>query len=172
MNIKYNEQIDEFSYDLNLQMRIKNYIMNHFYPAYTISKLSEIYLLGGGIRDLILAEKPKDLDFVVLGKEQENWIFDVLKKFNIKYNYNSFGGYKFEYNGTIIDLWTTNDLFSAIQYNVDGLFYNLNKDILLSLTFDDFIKNGLKEVNSDNNIKNNREIKLLKFEKEYRTIKL
>lgn len=97
MNIKYNEQVDEFNYDLNLQMRIKNYITKYFYPAYIISESSQVYLVGGGIRDLILARKPKDLDFVILGKGQEEWILSIFKRFDIKYSYNRFGGYKFEY---------------------------------------------------------------------------
>ena len=63
--IKYNDTLDEFTYDLSLQMRLENYINKHFYPAYIISSLAPIYLLGGSIRDLILARKPKDLDFIV-----------------------------------------------------------------------------------------------------------
>lgn len=69
-------------------------------------------------------------------------------------------------------MWTTDDLFSSIQYNVDGLLYNLNNDSLVSLTFDDFIKNGIREVNSNNNIENNRIIELLKFEEEYKKLNL
>lgn len=67
-------------------------------------------------------------------------------------------------------MWITDDLFSSIQYNVDGLLYSLNKDTLVSLTFDDFNKNGIREVN--NNIENNRIIKLLKFEEECKKLNL
>ncbi len=157
IGIKYNDDLDEFTYDLSLVMRLKNYINNHFYPAYTISKLAPIYLVGGAIRDLMYAKKPKDMDFVVLGKEQLDWILKVFKTYNIEFTLNRFGGYKFIYGDTEIDLWLAEDLFSSMQYNVDGLYFDLRTNSLLSLTFDDFNKNGLKLINSENNIENNRE---------------
>jgi len=165
--IKYNDNVDEFTFDLSLQMRLENYINKHFYPAYTISKLAPIYLVGGSIRDLIYAKKPKDLDFVVLGLEHLDWVLDVLKAYNISYTLNRFGGYKFNYNDTVVDLWLAEDLFSSLQYNVDGLYFDLRSNSLLPVTFDDFIKNGLKEVNKDNNLENNRLKKLVKFEHQY-----
>lgn len=87
--------------------------------------LSPIYLVGGAIRDLMLANIPKDLDFVVVGEEHLEWVMLVLKKFNIEYSLNRFGGFKINYNGVMVDLWITNDLFSSMQYNVDGLYFNL-----------------------------------------------
>lgn len=67
--IKYNDLNEEFNYDLSLQMRLENYITNHFKVAYIIGQLCPTYLLGGCIRDLINANYPKDLDIVVLGNE-------------------------------------------------------------------------------------------------------
>ena len=166
--IKYNDEIDEFTYDLTLQMRLEKYIKKHFDVGYSISNMCNIYLLGGAIRDLTLAKKPKDLDFVILGRENIDFINLLFKKLNIKYTYNKLGGFKFNYNNTEIDLWLTDDLFSAIQYNVDGLFFNLKDNSLISLTFDDFIKNGLKEVNSENNIESGRVKKLINFDKSFR----
>lgn len=78
-----------------------------------------------------------------------------------------FGGYKFIYHETKIDLWCTDDLFSAMQYNVDGLFFEIKTSRLISFTFDDFRQNGIKLVNSENNIEKSRELKLAKFEKKY-----
>lgn len=167
ISIQYNDVLDEFTNDLTLVMRLKNYISNHFYPAYIISVLAPIYLVGGSIRNLKFAERPKDMDFVVLGKEHLDWVLMVLKAYHIDFSLNRFGGYKFIYGDTKIDLWLTDDLFSSMQYNVDGLYFDLSTDSLLSLTFDDFDKNGLKLVNSENNIQNGREKKLIKFEKQY-----
>lgn len=166
-DIKYNDKDDEFIGDLTLQMRIERYIKEHFYPAKTISTLLPIYLVGGGIRDLMNAKHPKDLDFVVLGSDKE-WIEKVFEAFKIVPRKNKFGGYKFEYNGTTIDLWLTEDLFSSIQYNVDGLFYDIRTKRLVSLTYNDFQKNGLKLVNEENNIENGRILKLRQFEQDQR----
>lgn len=47
----------------NLEIQIQEYINKHFPPAYQISESVPIYLLGGGIRDLMLAQTPKDLVF-------------------------------------------------------------------------------------------------------------
>lgn len=168
INIEYNENIDdEFTLDLSLQGRLKKYITNHFYPAYIISRLAPIYLVGGSIRDLICAKIPKDMDFVVLGKEQLDWVLKVLKAFHINYDLNRFGGYKFTYQNTKIDLWLTEDLFSAMQYNVDELYFDLRTNSLLSFTFDDFRMNGLNIINPKNNIEKGREKKLVEFEKKY-----
>lgn len=167
INIKYNINLDEFTYDSSLELRLKNYIDKHFSLAYVISEFAPIYLVGGAIRDLICARKPKDMDFVVLGKEHLEQILNVLNDYNIKLNLNKLGGYKFIYEGIEVDLWLTEDLFSSIQYNVDGLFFDLRINSLLSLTFDDFVKNGLRLINPENNIENGRESKLKSFEEEY-----
>lgn len=167
INIKYNEKPDEFTCDLNLTMRLERYVENHFYPAISISQIAPIYLVGGSIRDLIMARTHKDLDFVVLGLEYQDWILSVLKKFNINYELNRFGGFKFIYNGTKIDLWTAEDLFSSMQYNVDGLYYDIKGGHLLSLTFSDFMESGLRLINPKNNIEKGRERKLIKFQEEY-----
>ena len=167
IEITYNKDSDEFSDDISLTMRLQKYIKNHFYPAYTIAHLAPIYLIGGSIRDLICAKKPKDLDFVVLGKEHLEWILKIFKAYNIQFTLNRFGGYKFTFQDTEIDLWLTDDLFSSMQYNVDGLYYNLNNNQLLSLTFQDFQENVLKLINPENNIENGREIKLIKFQQNF-----
>ncbi len=167
IEIKYNEDLDEFTYDLSLSMRLRNYVNNHFYPAYVIAKFAPIYLVGGSIRCLIYAKRPKDMDFVVLGMEQLEWVLKVLKAYNIDFKPNRFGGYKFTYNDTEVDLWLAEDLFSSMQYNVDGLYFDLRTNSLLSLTFDDFNRNGLRLINPENNIENGRERKLARFEELY-----
>lgn len=167
VQIYYNNEIDEFSSDIFIEDRIENYIDRNFSIIKIISTLSEVYLIGGAIRDLIFAKKPKDLDFVVLNNSNMEWLKEVFSKFNIKYTINNLGGLKLDYNDIEIDIWTTNDLYDSIQYNVDGLFYSINQKKLISLTFDDFIQNSLREVNDRNNIDNGRIKKLRVFEKEF-----
>lgn len=167
IEIKYNSQKDEFTNDLSLEMRLTEYIKNHFYPAYIISMLAPTYLLGGAIRDLIDAKHPKDLDFVILGDENKSWMLEVLNKFNIKYQQNKLGGLKFKYQDTTVDMWTSDDLFASIQYNIDGLLFELNTNKLISLTFNDYQEQGLIEINKQNNIQNGREEKLKAFTKSH-----
>ena len=109
------------------------------------------------------------MDFVVLGSDEE-WINEVFRIYKIHPDRNRLGGFKFEYNGTKIDLWLSEDLFSAIQYNIDGLLYDVKNNSLISLTFDDFLKNGLRLINPNNNIEKGREQKLLKYESEYKDV--
>ena len=44
--------------------------------------------MGGAIRDLLMAKKPKDLDFVIVGEEHKELVLKVFKKFNIDYSFN------------------------------------------------------------------------------------
>ena len=104
---------------------------------------------------------------MVLGWDNLDWIMLVFKKFNIEYSFNKFGGFRFTYNDTDIDLWLSNDLFSAMQYNVDGLFFDLRTNSLISYTFNDFINNGIILVNNENNRDNGRGKKLIKFRESF-----
>lgn len=153
--------------DKNLEIHLQEYITNHFPPAYQISESVPIYLLGGGIRDLIFSKTPKDLDFLVLGQEHLSFILSVFKSLHIEYTFNSFGGFKFCYQGTVIDLWLTDDFYSVIQYNVDGLFFDLRANSLISLTFDDFMEHGLRLIKEDSIVNESRKVKLKEFEKKF-----
>lgn len=53
----------------------------------------------------------------------------------------------------------TKDLFSAIEYNLNGLFYDVSNHQILSFSYYDFLKNGIQKINSGNNIENGRELK-------------
>ena len=163
IKVKYNNE--------TLKTKLETYIKNNFAVVYEIASFAPVYLLGGAIRDLIMDKEPKDLDFIVLGMEYSKNILEVLNKHKIDFTYNHFGGYRINYNGVHVDLWASNDLFSAVQYNVDGLFFYLNDNNLISFSFDDFVKNGLKLINPDNNIEKGREKKLIQFEKDYGNLK-
>ena len=61
-------------------------------------------------------------------------------------------------------------MFANNAFNVDGFFFYLDDNNLISFSFDDFVKNGLKLINPDNNIEKGREKKLIQFEKDYRNL--
>ena len=58
------------------------------------------------------------------------------------------------------------DVLISLFIGISAL-HELEAFTLISFTFDDFLKNGLKLVNSSNNISNGREKKLIKFLDEY-----
>ena len=61
-------------------------------------------------------------------------------------------------------------MFANNALNVDGFFFYLDDNNLISFSFDDFVKNGLKLINPDNNIEKGRKKKLIQFEKDYRNL--
>lgn len=134
-------------------MKLKNSLLDKF-----LSKNLDIflnfnfkgilYLTGGAVRDLLfLNKKPKDIDFVILTQEKNN-IKNFIKENKLKYTLNSFGNYKISYNNFEIDIWSTNDLYKTMQYNLDGLFYDIkNKSFIVFGFFKALEKRKLIELN-------------------------
>ena len=56
-------------------------------------------------------------------------------------------GYKINYNGMMIDLWKTTDLYTSVEYNIDGLFYDVANSQLIPFGYFDALENGLRKVN-------------------------
>ena len=90
----------------------------------TLSKLTEIYVFSGVIRNFFLDNNNiRDLDLVI-----ENDI-DLSEHFpNINFKKNSFGGFKFNINEISIDLWALEKTW-ALQYQKTIDFNDLNKYI-------------------------------------------
>lgn len=157
-----------------LNDKLDDCIKSNFNLIYAISMFYQTYLIGGAIRDVMINKKPRDLDFVIYCNN-EKVIDDFIKKFidmyNLKYSLNHFNGYKIKYNNIDIDLWYTKDLFNSIEYNADGLLYDIESHSLISLTFDDFLVNGPRKINNTINANNKSEERLLKIKKFYKDIK-
>lgn len=136
--------------------------------------LSEIYLVGGAVRNLLMNKNPKDIDIVVLSDSDEE-IISLINKYNLKYKKNSFNGYKIYYQDIEIDIWNSNDLYKCIEYNVEGLFYNIKHQLFIPFGFYQAIETKqLKKINSDNelNKKSNRKtINTIRKEKLLKTLK-
>ncbi|MBR1416908.1 MAG: hypothetical protein IJ572_03735 [Bacilli bacterium] len=154
---------------------LDNYIKEKFKLIYAISMIYQTYLIGGAIRDIMLNKTPRDLDFVISSNdfvEVDSYIKKFIYKYNLSYTLNHFNGYKILYKGIEIDLWYTKDLFDSIEYNGDGLLYDIEHHQLISLTFDDFLINGPRIVNKTvdmNNKSNERLLKLQKFHEELKS---
>lgn len=102
----------------------------------------ELLLFGGSVRYLYECNYqvlPRDIDIVI--KTSYNDLSPFLRSVN--YSKNRFGGYKFEVDGLLFDLWTFSstwaiknkfvyadkpeDLTKTVFLNHDAIVYNLNK---------------------------------------------
>lgn len=95
---------------------------------------SDVFFCGGALKDLILEEKIKDLDFIVFS-ESDSEIKDFIKKYNLYFRRNRFNGYKIFYNDLVIDIWNSTSLYECIEYNYDALFYDIGNNQLISFGF-------------------------------------
>ena len=137
---------------------VKNYITKHFPIIFGIARLCPTFLMGGALRDLKLEKTPKDLDFVCL--DNANVIELCIKRFGLKYELNKLGGYKIYWNDSVIDLWRTDDLFTCVEYNIDGLFYDVANNYFLSFGYYEALRKGLVKINQDNNVENKEKLAL------------
>lgn len=157
-----------------LEEKIDIFIKEKFNIIYAISMIYQTYLIGGTIRDLMLEKEPRDMDFVfhsMNDNEAELYLKRFINMFNLEYSLNHFNGYKIVYNDMEIDLWHTKDLFNSIEYNADGLLYDIENHQLISLTFDDFLKNGPRKINATNNLNNKSHDRMLKLQKFHEELK-
>ena len=123
---------------------IKQHLIKNFPFIFSID--DPVFLLGGAIKDIIYNNIVKDLDFVVLSDNAES-IEKFINDNDLKYIRNSFNGYKIEYNDIHIDIWPTQDLYECIQYNYDGLFYDIKNDLILSFGYLNSINDKLIKIN-------------------------
>lgn len=85
-----------------------------------------LILYGGALKGFIMDKPIKDYDFFVLTQEESN-ILDFIKKYKLDYKINSNHGYTIEYNGLLIGLNSTDDLFNVGAYNTDLIFYDVHR---------------------------------------------
>lgn len=108
-----------------------------------------VLLYGGANRDVVVGNDVKDLDFVIL-TQGECQIVDFIKKFNLKYVRNAFGGYKILYNNNEIDMFSTDDLFIATVYDSDMFFYDIHLHSFITCGVCRAVSRGvITEINND-----------------------
>lgn len=153
---------------------IKHAVDKKFKQIYSISKIYKTYLIGGSILDILLEHEFRDLDFLFLSnndKDAEKFLKKFIEDNNFSYSMNHFNGYKINYKSTEIDLWHTDDIFNSIEYNADGILYDVENSNLISLSFNDYLKNGPIKIHhtSDNNLKSEK--RLVKLQNYYMEFK-
>ena len=103
----------------------------------------DLYLFGGGVRDLLnnSLEQVRDLDFVIKSKNNEEINLESYIPDNITFKKNRFNGYKIYFDNLIIDIWdikntwafksnllddSVENLLDSVYLNIDALLYYLN----------------------------------------------
>lgn len=142
-----------------------------------IDIIGDVVLFGGAIRDIFLFGKispESDLDFVV--RCDKNRLRAVLTSFNPIEN--KFGGFRFYFGRRQVDIWPLEetwaikngylrkfksmqagradtsmmDLLSTTLFNVDSVYYRVNKkNLICSNFFLDGIKNNILRLNLEEN---------------------
>lgn len=110
------------------------------------NNFGNVYLYGTCITDLYFGIKPRDFDCVV-NIENSDDILKFLGYVKIPFERTAFGGYRFEYNSTKIDIWNLKDsygipdanykimdLLETCTLNVQSVLYDISRKQLL---FDD-----------------------------------
>jgi len=97
--------------------------LNFFCNRLETTSNNGIALFSGAVRDWYLGYEPKDIDFVI----DTPYFKDMITGIWPDYNQNSFGGYVFDFNGIVIDIWNLKDTFALKSQNVDATFLTLAK---------------------------------------------
>ncbi len=136
-----------------------------------ISRLSNIYIFSGVIRDYFIQSKGiRDID-VVVDSDIVNEIPQIFSDSNIRKN--SYGGYKIDFKGIYVDLWHLEDtwtlkavpvLFEFVEYmpktaffNFSSIVYDFNKkQFYYTVDFLKFLKN--KRLDYVNELNPNHEL--------------
>ncbi len=115
-----------------------NFIMN-------LMNCCDLYLFGGGVRDLLNnnLDNIRDLDFVMKSKNNEMINLESYIPDNINFKKNRFNGYKIFFDNLIIDIWdientwafksnllngSVENLLDSVYLNIDALLYYLNEN--------------------------------------------
>lgn len=112
------------------------------------------FLVGSSVKGIMLNSDFGDIDIVILSPTAEP-IREFIIRNGLEYDRNSFGGYRVFYNNIKLDMWHLDDLYYAIEFNLDGLFYHLNSNTVIPVGFvkgvkDDTLEQVCKDVKHPN----------------------
>lgn len=112
-------------------------ILDNDYKIIKNSFKENIFLCGGFLRDVMVGKKSKDIDFFYIGEKKI--VMNFLIDNSLIYKLNSFGNPKILYENKEIDFAIGNKFKDMTLYNVDGLFYDINKHKFVLAGFKDFL---------------------------------
>lgn len=130
-----------------------------------LEQAGDIYLIGGILREYRDRQEIKDLrdiDIIIDVKNGNDWI-EILEQYQPEIN--SFGGYKLECSGLIVDIWKLQEtwayregyvlckpeeyvqnLQNTVFLNTDAIIYDLIRNIWYDEKYIDAMKSGIIDV--------------------------
>jgi len=89
-----------------------------------LSKIGDIIIVGGALRDFALDDAPRDIDIIIDSDSPEDFN-DALKEFDCYRN--RFGGYKLIISSIEFDIWSINDNWAFKEGIHNSKFSNISK---------------------------------------------
>lgn len=149
----------------NINISINSYYKLKSFSDFwnNLKKLTNIYIIGGFVRDSFFNKKSRDLDVII---EDDNYIIDFLiLKYNLKFQKNSYDGYKVYFDDFNIDIWSIkkhiyykdnyfsneSELEKSCLLNIDSLIYDYTKSKLRTKIFKSSINNAVIDFISEDN---------------------
>lgn len=113
--------------------KIDDYLHATFPQIYEFDFGGIVLLYGGTIKNIIMNEKVKDLDFLILG-DSDNKIIEFIDNYKFDYRMNAMRGFKILAN-IDVDISECHDLHEIGRYSTNLLFYDINRRQILSFGF-------------------------------------
>ncbi|WP_215113179.1 hypothetical protein [Exiguobacterium sp. s63] len=146
----------------NIKKVILNKISESLSSTYLINFLmnqSTVLVFGGTVREAYFFNEnisPRDFDLVLV--DYKGNLYNDLLSLGYNTTKNKFGGIKIKVNNNSFDVWkieetwafknnyvkfdSVEDLYKTVYLNIDGIFYDLNNELLYSEMFEEAIKTG------------------------------
>lgn len=99
------------------------------------------YMIGGAIKDIMLGLEYKDLDFIQLTDDKSE-ILNFINNYRFNTKKNSFGDDKIILDNITVDFFIVNDLYKILEFDYDGLIYDITNSRIISIGYFNAIKNG------------------------------
>lgn len=126
---------------IKLENVIKRKLSTDFPQILEYKFTNPTYMIGGAIKDIVLGLDYKDLDFIQLTDDKSE-ILNFINSYNFNTKKNSFGDDKIILDNITVDLFKINDLYEILEFDYDGLIYDITNSRIISIGYYNAIKNG------------------------------
>lgn len=134
---------------IQLENKIKTKLCIDFPQILQYKFTNPTYMIGGAIKDILLGLDYKDLDFIQLTDDKSE-ILNFINSYNFNIKKNSFGNDKIILDNITVDFFKIKDLYEILEFDYDGLIYDIVNDRIISIGYYNAIRNGFAtKINSN-----------------------